>query len=148
MHRQTVRALLSFQTGGKDLSRSAQYLRAKADLTDQVTALEKLDVQSPAVIQNLTGTCIARDWSQLWVPNTLSVINNSQKFINWSVALFSCYRSVLRSHIELRDRAVRAVLIGDWDTARETVQTHQRVVGPSLWALTWLMVIAGIKAAA
>jgi hypothetical protein len=142
MHSETLHTLTAFRRGGKEAQRAAKHLRAKADLSEQLTVLQELPVDTPNLAELLTGVCIARDWTELWLANSIPLITNSQKFINWSIALFNLHRRTLQTHIDIRQGLENAVLQGNWTGAEEALQIHQRTIGPTVWALAWLLCIA------
>jgi hypothetical protein len=135
---QIISALLH---SDQDAAMAARYIRKKADFAEQVAVVAKLPLDNSRTIDQFTGTCFASGWKSVWVGNALPRITNSQKALNWFMALASRFAPELSKHAELRMELSRAAMLGQWDKAKAIVQSHQDRFGPTFWGMSWLFVI-------
>lgn len=141
MHHETIRSLIAFQVGGKNLNRAARQIRNKADIRDQIEVLATLEADAATTRDLLTGTCFARTWSQVFLTNSIPRIAGSQKALNWTVAVFCRHSLAVSQHVAIREALNRHVLRGEWKEAQERIKEHTRSFGISLWALAWSLLI-------
>jgi hypothetical protein len=132
-----LEAVNAFQQSDEGAYLAARYIRTKLDFKEQSFVLDKLLEDTPNVKKFLTGVCFANNWSEVWQSPSVATISSPQKALDWFVLIAKRNAKRLESHVKFRNKLNHAMLHGDWDVAKNILEQHQRVFGPTLWGLNW-----------
>jgi hypothetical protein len=120
---------------------ACEYIRNQCEIDDQIKVLEELPPDDPIVQKRLTGVCMASKWSEIWQPIESAPISRIQQSINWFLAIIHKHKNEVAVHCEIKRHLNKAVLTGEWVNAKSILTQHKAKFGPTLWSLSWDILI-------
>ena len=129
-----MRDLLQFDS---QTNRKLTEFFRRASLSEIHEFTDLLQEQSGAVKQRFTPNLYCKTWREFGTRTRIFEKISSRKVFYWIAATCLCDPTSIRSHETLRNAFEIQFFNGNFETAGDLLDEHERILGKSLWGHKW-----------